>query len=214
MKILFFSSILGIVFWGCSNPSGPSSNALVRPGVGSFYIIHSYDFDSTGAKIPGAEWYDTIRVIASGINYRGKTNVVEYKQDSSASSGGFINFESNGDLSIYKDATPLGTWLTFPVMTKTTTSASVDTTYIENGITTHYWSKDTCSFISDSNFSIQTQSLPAEAFNVVQRYPGGYDDYIENDWIVPAIGFWVSSRGGYADDPRGEQMSVISYSIK
>ena len=214
MKTLLFSSLIGIVFYGCSQPSGVQSNFPVRPGVGSYYVINSYNFDSSGVRIPATESSDTIRVVASGIAYRGKTNVVEYQWAASDSLNTFISFESNGDLSVYKDASPIGTWITFAVTTKQMTFANLDTTDTVNGQLTDYWCRDTCGYLKDSTFLIQGQSLSGVDFWVTQTYPTSDDDYVENDWFAPSIGFWASSRGGYANGPRGQQMKVIAYSIK
>ncbi len=135
-----------------------------------------------------------MKVVASGISYRGKSNAVEYQWNSTTSAVTFINFESDGDISIYKDAAPLGTWLTFPISTRSATYASVDTTYVDNGKSTRHWNRDTCTFVQDSVMVIQGQSLMVALIRVTQRYQQHGDDYIGSDWFAPAIGFWVTSR--------------------
>ncbi len=51
MKVRLLLSIIAISLFSCSDSTGILNQPPVRPDVGSYYVIHSYDFDSSGAKI-------------------------------------------------------------------------------------------------------------------------------------------------------------------
>ena len=114
MKLRFL--IFGLVSFtafvaGCKSSTGPNSNpsiAVTRPGVGSTFLYHDQAFDSLGRSVLVYDRWDTIVIVSSGISYQGKSNVVSFKtttyhkKDNSISTlVGYLNYESNGDISHY-----------------------------------------------------------------------------------------------------------------
>src|ERR1043165_3979161 len=90
---IFLMTVLGLA--SCSSSSGPTTNNAIRPpGVGSAFIYYGNEMDSLGVKIDSTAGYDTITVIATGIAYQGKNNVLQLKPHSWRSD--FWSYESNG----------------------------------------------------------------------------------------------------------------------
>ncbi|SRR5579883_465477 len=104
---------------GCTSSTGPGPLAMVMPGVGSTFTYRGWAIDTaTGRMRPGSDGLGTITVIAAHISYQGKTNVLELQLDTFPPE--YINYEPNGDLSIYFQAMgqpgAQDEWVTMPLV--------------------------------------------------------------------------------------------------
>src|ERR1051325_1480073 len=133
MKQIILLSLLAIIFASCNSSTSPSSGITsgptVRPGVGSMFVTKRQEFDTLDRIIFAG--YDTIFVIASGISYAGKNNVVQFRSGSDVTDGGigYANYETNGDMAFYNDAKgrpgSRSGWITVPIISKGSSSLVV-----------------------------------------------------------------------------------------
>ncbi|MDP4221494.1 MAG: hypothetical protein Q8896_13745, partial [Bacteroidota bacterium] len=83
----------------CSNSSGSAPTTLSIPGVGSTFVFHHYDVDSSGRMIDSTQAFDTITVTGRELSYMGKTHVTQLT--SARGHTLYTNLETNGDFSEY-----------------------------------------------------------------------------------------------------------------
>ena len=204
---LFAIFYLVAILCGCGSSTAPISTPLVRPGVGSLFFIHTYDLDSNGAKRLGVEWFDTVTVLATGMSFQGRNNVSGFRWLNDDSDIGHVSYDANGDWSLFKESDDRNRWITFQLSEKGSSSHQYDTTYLIANTPYHDRGSDTCSYIGEGVSVINGQSISVSKFRVVDRYLNAADDYTEEDWIAPQLGFWVSSRGE-------KLMEVTGYVLK
>jgi hypothetical protein len=205
---------------GCSNSSGPPTTSTVTvPKVGSTFVLYKYELDSTGAKISGTEKYDTVKVIASGITYQGKTNVNHFH--SSQNYEIFLNYESNGDISGYIDhyGSPgyRSGWGTLPLVGKgKNTIVTFDTTYANGSqerVTTSY------TYTGEETVTLLNHDFRTQTLNFEESLQNGAHGPIEKDWVSSELGYLVKSRtpfglSRYGTNNNGYYTELVSYVLK
>jgi hypothetical protein len=194
--IIVLSASLSI--FGCSNNSTTSAppTTLTVPKAGSMFVVHAYNIDSSSRMIDSTQYYDTLSVIATGISYKGKTNVMQLRTPTSGRDI-YQNFESNGDISRYDPGSvspgALSGWVTYPVGSKGKTMFNTyDTTILGH----EYVQTLTLTYMSDGD-----RSLVGHNFYVVgvredlagYGTPDGTVSGPETLWFAPEIGQYVGS---------------------
>ena len=124
----FVAAVVATVFLsGCnsSTTTPPTTQTSVTPKAGSTfkYHLHETDTTSTGLTVTDTDVVDS--VVASGISFQGKTNVIEYFEGPDTV---YYEIESNGDVYRYTPTIGVGTfmltisnpWLLVPYGSKVT----------------------------------------------------------------------------------------------
>ena len=166
LKYITLFVILGVVLSSCSkssNPTGPGTTTYVQPKAGSFFTYDEYQTDTTtGQPVPGTRDTSVQTFVQSGISYMGKTNVSEIVSASRMSHDTtYLNYESNGDLSVWGSSGLSSTmsWLLLPTGSKTSNSITSDTTVTILGITTETKTVFTLAYVDDETMTIKGQSI-------------------------------------------------------
>ena len=222
----------GVFMAGCkSNSTGPgptgSTTTVTRPGVGSTFVFHYQEFDTLGHSIASKEEWDTDVVIASGISFEGKTNVVKFRFGNSITPNtgvAYLNYEANGDISSYIDAEGKAGyrsgWETIPLGSKTTTSfVSYDSSYVvANGSLYHGVQTDIYNYTGEQTVPEAGTTLDALAFSFEPVQQDGYKDYSSSAWWAPSIGWAIKETDSFtlpdANGAKSEEWDLVSYSLK
>ncbi len=136
--ISYFSLFLVaiIAFAGCksSSTSPGSSETVVVPNPGSYFVTVDVSIDSTGAIVSTDTSVETF--FQTGLSIFGKTNVIELidSADGSVTDTGYIHYESDGDVSSYAASNVGGLslsngWITFPFASQQPTTFGIDTSF-------------------------------------------------------------------------------------
>ena len=215
------SLVAGLTFSSClSSSTGPNSGSetlQTPPGVGSIFVYHQWYIDTSG-MIAGSERYDTMTIIATGISFAGKHNVTQIVL---ATDTGYLNYESNGDISMYRgsDGYPGGRsgWLTVPLSSKSTQSFTyIDSVDFGNGV--HHVSTESSSYTGAQNIVLAGHTFNAKTTRyVVTEDALIYDN--ETDWFDSQTGICIKidmppirPNGTSFDD--GAQWVLVSYNLK
>ena len=216
-SFLFFAALAGC----SSNTTGPGSNtsagSVTRPGVGSQYIRYNQFFDTAGHSLPALAAYDTLYVIASGISYQGKTNVVEFRYGSEPTRAliFYVNYESNGDIASYVDGQgspgKRSGWEVLPLASKGTTSF---TTYDSSGVS----SVTRLTYAGEQHISEAGKTLDALVFDYqsLNSSPGGGSEVDATDYFSPSIGYYSKVVEYYSEPAAvvGGTSDLVSYTLK
>ncbi len=163
-------------FVGCAYNPGPNLNApgkTVPAKPGSTYTFKNVQTDTTGKAIDSTLYYSKDSIAEVGITYNLKTNVthiVSVDPVSGFSYGDtYINYETNGDISIYSGASgsfggvTLPPWRTYAVQSHTTAGAKfADTTVTlpQIPIPVHITAFDTLSYVNSGTYANGTNNIP------------------------------------------------------
>ena len=123
-------SLLLLAACGDDSVTSSEPGATVSPKAGSSYTYMKVRTDSNSVKVPGWDTTYAQSVISTGNSYRGKSNLVMFRDDSTDL---FVSYESNGDYAMLpKTDDTTVQWVIYPAGSRTRfTLPSVDTT-VEN----------------------------------------------------------------------------------
>jgi hypothetical protein len=183
---------LACVFGSCStstSPNGgtPFSSALHPAAVGSVFTYDTHRIDSSGGY--ASTDVITLSVIANAIPYQGKSNVTHYQFSDGQSK--FVNYESNGNISIFTEVT----WGECPM----TGGAPIITTWYDTLPSGDVQKAElTCSYAGRENVT-----LAGQAFNTIKivdqlrRWTNGVldDDQpaAETGWFATETGWFIKT---------------------
>jgi hypothetical protein len=195
---LFVAIFAFFCITGCSNTNSTSAppTTLTVPNTGSMFVMNNYEIDSSSRMIGSTQYYDTIIVIATGMTYMGKTNVMQLQTPTSRHNL-YRNFESNGDISTYypgngKPGDQPG-WVTYPVGSKgKTTFNTFDTTVFgtrEVQTLTLTYTNSTTRTLAGHNFYIDGIQDNLSGAGT----PDGTTYGPDTMWFAPEIGQHVGS---------------------
>lgn len=205
--VILFIAALALESCNTNSTDNNPNNALASPKTGSYFVFDNYYIDTLGAKIlsdpNAAESIDTTSVLATGINYQGKTNVTNFYNSGSDKRSYFINYDASGDVSFFvpqkvSDVFMLRSgWLTLPVAgLGSTTFIYADTVVKENGKADHRrYETETDTYIGNANITIGTETLDCVKIQSVylrDDTQGIYGSHNSDTTIV-----WFSKKTGY-----------------
>jgi hypothetical protein len=217
----------------CSDTAGPNAGGVFVPGVGSSYMLASYDVDRSGAKIAGSDDTSSITVAATGVTRFGRNDVVLLTTDWGDTTEAI--YESNGDLSITSQhaiggngvifTTPL-IWTALPFGSKKgeTTVMSYDSSATVAGVLHRLTLTETVAYVGSEEVQVGSQKLSAQ--KVVQRVNWVHSEGASSDSVVyidtlsfaPSIGFFAAEGGSRTSSQSppfaGWRTRLVSYSLK
>lgn len=167
MRITLLLSLI-IILSSCSkdNPAAPVT--YVQPKVGSTYYHEDYETDTTSG-MPIASSRDTTVTIFTqvGTSFMGKTNVTVLSiEDKNGTSTNYLNYEANGDVSMYGGPEGSLKWLLLPVSSKSTQSLTLaDTTIDLYGVSMRTVISMTTSYSGTESMSVKGQALSVVKLN-------------------------------------------------
>jgi hypothetical protein len=233
VKYSVFFMILACVISSCSNSSNPAtsgSTSFVQPKAGSYFIFDEYNIDTTsGLPIPGSRDTSTHTFMQTGITYMGKTNVSMIISTSSISRDTIIiNYESNGDISLFGPTFPTNSmsWITIPTESKTSRTVTFDTTIGSGGFSEEMKLTLTFSFVDNENLTIKGQSISVTKIKESTTYTtiiaGVSNSQTSNSFLyaAPSLGYVAKAEtpvqtGLYGGGRTEGQISMlIDYSLK
>ena len=157
--------------------NGSSPGAMfVPPHVGTWFVLGTWDADTSGNKLK------MIRtrvgyVAETGMAIYGKTNVVRFQDDSTESSD-YVNYESNGNISVWDPYRQH--WMTLPVATQNAIADSwSDTTFggfLHKVVQTHTYAGREDIVLANHRFSA------VKITDLYQEWTGG----VESEYDGPA----------------------------
>ena len=215
-----FLAVLSLASCESSSTDSTPNNALTPPGVGSVFSYYGYYVDAAGVKIDSTAWYDTVTVIATGIIYDGKNNVLQAKPGYQLP-GSFWNYESNGDVSIHIDNHISGSgehsgWLTIPLASKGNASfTSLDT--VRNGTEIKFIESYT--YTGDETITEAGHTFNTSTFIRENIYADGSSHNRVTEWYDRATGRFIKGdgprQGAYSIwDWGGGKVDLIGYTLK
>ena len=230
------------VYAGCSYNPGPNS---IAPGktmpakAGSTYTFRNVQTDSTGKKIDSTAFYTRDSVVATGKDTLGKTNVTDIANVDTTYGyiifHTYINFEANGDISIYSPGGGFGgvtlpNWRTYPMQSHTTLGAKIgDTTITYTGIPVPIPIKafDTLSFVNSGSYSLDNISIPVFTskdvitINATVLFSQVTFLLTRHISFAPSLGYIISdisdptkSPIGLIPSTGGSEMTLVRYKLK
>lgn len=155
-----------VVLASCSDEAvNPGPITVTQAKTGSSFTFDNYDTDTTsGAVIPESRDTSVHTVVSTGATFNGKSNVSKLSMMSSRdTSEAYMNYETNGDISLYFPGfSSTVQWLNFPISSKTTFSAVLaDTSCTFVGTT--FQTKITAenSYVGTETITVNGQALNA-----------------------------------------------------
>lgn len=195
---------------------------IVRPGVGSTFIIRRRYWDTTGALTQ--DYLDTEVVFKSGITFAGKNNViaVSLPADPAILHGGYYDYEPNGDFDDYSDIPGVRDgWRTYPIASKGTTSfVQVDSSYIDpsTGRRVNWYREFVMTYVKDTSMEVAGQKMKTVQVHFQAGNGYRFQNFTSYVWIAPSIGFEVrtTQRIGrpYLQNCSGWEWDLVSYTLK
>lgn len=218
--------LLAIGALGCKNSTDPNTPLLAThaAGTGSSFTYQSWEVDTaTGQPVSGSTRTATYHVIASGISQQGKTNVSQFVIDTDISHPLFVNYESNGDISVFVQSGGYpgdkNVWETIPIASKGSQSYTTFDSVYSDG--TRYTSADNFTYGGQETVTLAGHTFNAVKIAVTQSLnpPPSYGTSPgETIWFAPETG-WIIKE----DQPvytsvtykeRGYHLELSSYTIK
>ena len=230
-KPLTLFVVVSLTLAACSsNTTNPSSTVtVVQPKAGSTFTHEEYDIDTTtGTPIPASKATYTYTFTRVGISLYDETNVSELTNaDDPTDSPIYLNYESNGDVSLF---TPIsetsGKWLLLPISSKTTTTITVmDTTIDFLGVSMQMKSTMTTSYVGTENITVKGQSISAVKIKQATKFfvtIGGTTDESSTEAtfsFAPSLGFLAKAETPVTTDPtsgskyQGSLSTLIDYNL-
>jgi hypothetical protein len=184
---------------GCNTGTTPNEpgGQMRIPGEGSYYIFKNALVDRNG--LDSSVTFDTVKVVATGLNYQGKTNVVNMFQGRSSI---FLSYPPNGDLEGYVDGDVGGRfalksmWITIPTGSRTATfytlldSTTQDSLHITGKETDSYTFVGTDTIMFQGQ-TLQTVKIREEYYRFRSDQSGASGTYPSTFWIAPELGYFV-----------------------
>lgn len=220
--------IFALHYVGCSNSGGSDGNLNLSfthaPKVGSTFTFNNIPVDTNGVASNDPPFISKDSVVETGITFEGKSNVMHILEVTPYLKESYINFESNGDISIYDaDFHYTAGWITYPVQTqKTIVLKPFDTTISWGGF--RYTTSDTIEFIGMTNWGIDFQVLSCAkviaSFNEVITDQRGVTNNNNQNYFLfaPSIGYFThylpkaKSTGGVS--LHGIEKKLISFFLR
>ena len=216
VRLLTASLLLTIVASACSSdPSSPGTTfTFIKANVGSSFTFDVFETDSLGMMVPGTR--DTIvhNVVAAGLTYGGKSNVIMVTERArSGEDTTYYAYETNNDISLTSGPDTLGTfvWSTFPVASGTPQPfTSVDTVDFL-GIITIVRTDILTTRDGEASLSIDGVATPTVRININTKLgvtlaglPAGIIE--SNSYInyAPSIGYLVKVSTQGQEDQNGD----------
>jgi len=198
MRTTLLLSLLIIILSSCSkdNPAAPVT--FVQPKVGSTYYHDDYDTDTTsGMPIDSTRDTTVTTFTQVGTTFMGKTNVTVLSiEDKNGTSTNYLNYEANGDVSMYGGPEGSLKWLLLPVSSKSTQSLTLaDTTIDLYGVSMRTVVSMTTSYSGTESMSVKGQALSVVKLSQTITYKltvdtittsNTFNNYI---YYAPSIGF-------------------------
>ncbi len=172
------------------------------PGVGSVYTYAAQQLDTAGKPI-GNPYQVTTNIIATGITYQGKSNVME------TSDSNYFEVESDGDVSFYApgfQTYPAGTvagsgWLTLPFGSQNIQNMKLpliwdDTTYIDSaGMSISLSVRDTASYMGMTTIPVGSNPFTTSHVHLIED--ALYTLPKQKVYIAAVLDFFFSQDLGY-----------------
>lgn len=199
-RINILSALLFVSLFvaGCTNGSSPGAppTTLTVPGIGSMFVVNHYEIDSSSKMIGSTQYYDTVIVIATGLTYMGKSNVMQLRTPTSGHTL-YNSFEPDADISkIYPLSGNPGSqsgWVTFPIASKGKTEFNtVDTTIFgqhEVQTLTLTYAGNTTRTLAGHNFYVVGILYNLSGYLTPDGTTYGQDTM----WFAPEIGQYVGT---------------------
>jgi hypothetical protein len=238
---------LGFVFTACSNStSPPSDNTPVHAGDGSTYTYKKTETDKSGTPI-SADTTHTDRVIQGTHSFSGKDSAIVVI-DSNAGSGQvdttIMNYESNGDVSLYRGngipgvpipiPIPIPTWWTLPIQSKSTLAIMDTMPHISIPVgpftVTIDTVKGTATYRGDETITVGSNSYSCNRVDVTfyigahAALVGWLPVYLTTSyWYEPKIGYFAkyqtsnelpSALSGFGYNSQYNVQALTSYIVK
>lgn len=199
--------VIVILLGACSkdNPTTPSESiTYTPPRIGSSFHYSIYDTDTT-TSLPITKSYDTTVHIFSNteISYQGKNNVSKiYETSPFFTNVTYLNYESNGDVSVYVDrGNGEYIWLTLPMGSKTTkTLVFMDTTKIVSGVTTRSKYTSEASYVGTENLTIKGKSVSVLKMKLSNSFAETVNGVTTTKtmavffYFAPSLGYYVKTE--------------------
>ena len=171
---------LSFVIYACSPETTSNTNVItidstVKPKVGSYYNYTKNYYDSLNINKGIVDIFDS--VIASGLSYKGKTNVIKVvSSNKNGKDTNYYNFESNGNISFYEDNTlDYQEWITYPLNGNDSIPLTVkDTSYLIGNNDTIFLK--TSGYFK--NIGVETKKVGFENFNSQKLLGKKFEQYI------------------------------------
>jgi hypothetical protein len=240
-RILFFV-IAVFVFCcvGCSynpgpNSTGPGKTIPAKPG--STYTFKHVGTDTTGKPIDSTAYYSRDSVVATGLDTLGKTNVTHFVTVDTLYgfpyNNTYINFEPDGDISLYSTTGGLGgvtlpNWRTYPMQSHSTIGMKIgDTTVIFPGIPLPIPIKvfDSIFYVNNSTYSVGNipvfNSKDVLTINATVLFAPVIFVTTRHISFAPSLGYIISDITDPTKSPigaipsfPGREMTLVSYTLK
>ncbi len=232
LKYISLFIVLATFLSSCSktdNPVTPGSSSFVQPKAGSSFTYDEYATDTTTAQpVPGSRDTSVQTIVQTGMTYNGKTNVTKIISVTSGNNDtSYINFESNGDLSVYINGLSIPQkWFTFPTGSKSTNSVTLsDTTQDVFGVSIETKVVLTASFVDNETMTVKGQFLSVtkikQAFTITITTAGVPNIQSQNSFLyfAPSIGYVTKSETPVSTDLSGAKaqghLSILfDYTLK
>lgn len=234
MRTYIFMAMLAVVVAACSSndPVSPAPTGPKVPGVGSTYEFSIYSTDINGKKITGSDSTYVQTVLASGIDFGGKTGVwsVESKDAVSGepSDTMYMCIDSKQDVLLYfpdlsVDGAPK--WIRLPITTGSAFADSTSTTEDFNGVPVEFTLKVKTERGMDESIAVGASSVATKKINMtISVRVSAMGNELEafeqkaNLWFASDLGVFAQSSsdavdvGGDVQD--GEFTKLTKYSLK
>lgn len=111
---------LSLCIVACEGDAITANVASTQPTVGKSFTIANYNTDTTrGERVAGSEDTATYTVQETGLTLLMKSNATYFKPDKSSWYRFYVNYETNGDVSVLSHFSGPGmSWSTLPIASK------------------------------------------------------------------------------------------------
>jgi len=227
-KYLIVLAISAVFLASCSKTSPAKSESVnsIQPNAGSSFTFDQYYTDTTtGQPIAATRDTTTETIVQTGLTYLGRTNVskvvtgTKHGNDTS-----YINFESNGDLSITAPA--IGRWVTMPTGSKSTMTMTTDTTMTYGTVTMGLKMVSTTTFVGDESMTVKghsvsvTKLLQSSDITMINSGVPSTSTMTIFFYYAPSLGFITKEEWPVSTDPKsrakssGRMNMLIDYSLR
>lgn len=239
---IFIIGLFVVCCVGCAYNPGPNTLApgkTIPAKAGSTYTFKNVQIDTNGHTIDSTAYFTRDSVDEVGITYFGKTNVTHLttidQRFGYSVSEQYINYETNGDISIYSGgAGGLGLgggnvpdWITYCVQSHQLTSFKfADTTIDFNGVPLHLTAFDSVVFVNNGTYHVGSTTLAvinmkqtATITGTVVVVPLLTQTLVQHLSFAPSIGYYADQKTDPSKNPagpssQGNEVSLTSYTLR